>query len=414
MKANVISTKLIKPCTPTPQNLSKYKISLTEELVPPMNFSVILFYPANPNPKPTILTQLQESLSKILPQFYPFAGRYIKKDHSINCNDEGAEFVEAEATTIEMNDFISKTKNDQLNILLSRQTLDADKPTDPLLSVQITHFKCGGVSISISLSHRISDASSLGTFIAAWSNANNNNNNNKPIIPSFDSPSVFPGINLEYDIEPPPNNTVIKRLLFNKEAISSLRSKLRPNEFISRAMIGVEIAKKGKSRDCVICQAVNIRERTIPPLPKHSCGYLVIQSFSECNMAADIGFEELVNTLGDAINKTVNSCAELMSLGQDERVKFVLDPVMNFMKRPERGETKIMWFTDWSKFGFYEADFGWGNKPVWVGIGSVPSENLGLFMNNKEGDGIEAWVFLNQNDVPYFEKDEYMKLFITA
>lgn len=32
-------------------------------------------------------------------------------------------------------------------------------------------------------------------------------------------------------------------------------------------------------------------------------------------------------------------------------------------------------------------------------------------MNDKEGDGIEAWLHLNHNDMRYFEQDEEMKLF---
>ncbi|GFP85230.1 pelargonidin 3-o-(6-caffeoylglucoside) 5-o-(6-o-malonylglucoside) 4'''-malonyltransferase [Phtheirospermum japonicum] len=429
MKVNVTSTKLIKPCTPTPQNLNKYKISLTDELSPPMNVSVILFYPPNPNPNPnsTIISQLQESLSKILPQFYPFAGRYIKKDHSVHCNDEGAEFVVAEATDIELVDFIAKVKShDQLKDLLSRQTGDVDKSTDPLLSVQITNFKCGGLAISVTMSHRVSDASSLETFITAWSDANIINNQ-EPIIPSFESPSLFPGINLDYDVEPTNDIIVVKRLLFNKEAISSLKSKLRPRNgkgFLSRvrvvsaviakALIGVDMAKHGKLRDCFILQAVNMRGRTSPPLPKHACGNLLVESITQyidTNNTKEVEMQELVNISGDAIDKTVNDCAELLSVDEDRRIKIIMDPITNFVTSLVSGEVNAVWFSDWSKFGFYEADFGWGNKPVWVGIGNLFCPNFTLLMGNKEGDGIEAWVYLNQNDVPYFEQDEDMKLF---
>ncbi|GFP96749.1 pelargonidin 3-o-(6-caffeoylglucoside) 5-o-(6-o-malonylglucoside) 4'''-malonyltransferase [Phtheirospermum japonicum] len=431
MKVNVISTELIKPCTPTPENLTKYKISFLDELSPPTNASMIFFYRAPfPKPKPTILTHLQESLSQILPKFYPFAGRYIKEDHSVDCNDEGAEFVKAEATDIDLMDFIAKkTNNDQLVDLLSRQTDDVDKSTDPLLSVQITNFKCSGLAMCVTTSHRIADACSVRTFIAAWSDASNNINPTT-IIPSFDSPSLFPGINLEYDPEPP-HNIVVKHLLFNKEAISSLRSKLWPtNEkpgFISRArvasaliakaMIGVDIAKHGKLRDCFIIQIVNMRGRTIPPLPKHSFGNLLVQSITQCmdaNENKELGIQELVNILGDAIDKSITDCAELLSVGEDRRIKMIMDPIADFRKRLASEETNAIWFSDLSKFGFYElGDFGWG-KPVWIGIGHLFGPNVTLFMDNKEGDGLEAWVYLNQNDVPYFEQDEDMKLFTMA
>ncbi|GFP85238.1 pelargonidin 3-o-(6-caffeoylglucoside) 5-o-(6-o-malonylglucoside) 4'''-malonyltransferase [Phtheirospermum japonicum] len=428
MTVNIISRKLIKPSTPTPQNLKKYKISFTDEISLPSNMNIILFYPPNPNSNP-ITIHLEESLAKILPQFYPFAGRYIKKDHLVDCNDEGAEFVEAEANDIELMDFIAKTENHQLNDLVSLKLLDADKHLDPLLSVQITHFKCGGLSICVSMSHRISDASTLGTFIAAWSNANNTNTNNntEPIITNFDSPSLFPGINLEYSFQPPNPPLIIKRLSFNKEAISSLRSKLSPNKFISRvrlvtaliskALIGVEIAKYGKSRACFIGQIVNMRGKTIPPLPKHSYGNLIIQSITQCmaaNETKQIGLQELVNIIGDAIDKTVYDCAELLSVGQDQRMKIILDPLVSLMEMLQNGRinNNIM-FSDMSKVGLYENDFGWGT-PVWVGVELMHGENFTLLMGNKEGDGIEAWVHLDPNDVPYFEQDEVMKMFATT
>ncbi|KAF5194076.1 Hxxxd-type acyl-transferase family protein [Thalictrum thalictroides] len=56
---------------------------------------------------------------------------------------------------------------------------------------------------------------------------------------------------------------------------------------------------------------------------------------------------------------------------------------------------------------FYDADFG-GGKPVW--IGSVGSVNLVLpnaimLMDTRDGNGIEAWVGLTEEDMPRFECD---------
>ncbi|GFP85227.1 pelargonidin 3-o-(6-caffeoylglucoside) 5-o-(6-o-malonylglucoside) 4'''-malonyltransferase [Phtheirospermum japonicum] len=427
MKVNIISRKLVKPCTPTPPNLNKYKISLRDELSPPININVILFYPPNPNPKQTILSQLQESLAKILPQFYPLAGRYIQKDHLVDCNDEGAEFVEAEATDIELIDLIAKSKDDQLNDLLSRQIYDVDKSTDPLLSIQITNLKSGELAIGISVSHRIFDASSLGTFIAAWSNANHPRMGNTVIAPTFDSPSLFPGKNLGNHIQRPRSrdpNIVVKRLLFNKEDITNLRSKSKPSNngegafigrvrlvtaLIAKALIGVELAKYGESRTCFVSQPVSMRERTIPPLPKHSCGNLSVVSAVRClaaNETKEIGLRQLVAIIGDAIDNTIKDIAQMLSLGEDGD-KITLDAMMKMREKAASGEASVLFFSDWSKFGFYEADFGWG-KPIWAGIGSMPRQHATILIDNKEGDGIEAWVHLNQNDVPYFER--YLQL----
>ncbi|GFP86544.1 pelargonidin 3-o-(6-caffeoylglucoside) 5-o-(6-o-malonylglucoside) 4'''-malonyltransferase [Phtheirospermum japonicum] len=404
MKVNVISTKLIKPCTPTPQNLNKYQISLTDELAAPLNINVILFYPSsNHAPKP-ISAHLQESLAKILPQYYPLAGRYIKKDRLVDCNDEGAEFVEAEATDIELMIDL-KTKNVPLDDLLSRQFYEIDQATDPLLSIQITTFKCGGLTIGISVSHRILDGSSFGTFVAAWSNSARGIT---IISPTFDSLTLFPRQNIAIDFEPPrtrDTTIVAKRLLFNKEDITNLRSKIRPKKSCEKVIVSrVRLAKNGKSRECFIYQLIDMRGRTIPPLPKHSCGNLAIPTVTQC-MAADetsmeMGFEELVYQHGDDINKTISGVAQMFSSGEDGNSVILgsIDKIKEIFMT-----ANILMFSDFSKFGFYEADFGWG-KPVWAGIGTLPREQSTTLMANKEGDGIEAWVHLNQNDVPDFER----------
>ncbi|KAL8045119.1 hypothetical protein ABFX02_08G092100 [Erythranthe guttata] len=391
MKVIIVSTRLVKPCTPTPQNLRNHKISFVDYLNPPMNVGVILLYdnPISPNNPKQTTTHFQESLSKILPQFYPLAGRYIKKDHSVDCNDSGAEFVEAQV---------------------------ADD--------------CGGLVVSVSVSHRIFDASSVGTFLAVWSNANKNPGmvGSIQIRPSFDTPpEFFPGSyisrgdSIKTCWDP---NIVVKRFSFHKEAITSLRSKLRLPEnsrvrvvcaVIAEAMIGVDRAKNdGKSRACLIAQAVNMRGRTIPPLPKHSCRNWLILSSTRCMMPNNIvgnnNIQELVDILGDGLEKTVADCAEIFSpTGRDVK-SIIMEPLVDVRAKSMGGEVNVFAFSDWSKFGFYEADFGWG-KPVGAGIGAFSRPNIIVLMDSKEGGGLEAWVHLNRSDMPYFEQDDHIKLY---
>ena len=184
-KINIVRRKLIKPSTPTPQNLKNYKLSFIDELSPPSNFGVVLFYQSKPTTKPANVL-LEESLSGILPRFYPLAGRYIDEDFSVDCVDQGAEFVEAvaEGDDVEVDDLLPR-RGDQFT-----------GPTDPLLSVQVTELvKCGTLAVGVSVSHKVFDASSIGTFIAAWSNASKNflGEEGIGVVPNFDSHLLFPG-----------------------------------------------------------------------------------------------------------------------------------------------------------------------------------------------------------------------------
>ncbi|KAL8048771.1 hypothetical protein ABFX02_07G088600 [Erythranthe guttata] len=443
MKVKVVSSKLIKPCTPTPPNLNKYKLSFVDERVPPINVGVVLFYPTSSNIRKH---RLEESLAKILPEFYILAGRYVKNDYVVDCGDHGVEFVEAEAVEVELVDLLEIKEAGLLNDLLPSKFYRVDESSeDPFLSIHVTELKpCGGLVISVSVCHRIFDASSLGTFVAAWSNATNDSNHPIGIRPSFESPSLFPGTNPDQDSSPVRTtydpNIVVKRFSFDKDAIASLRSKLSQGTkqstrisrvrlvcaVVAKALIGVDRAKHGgESRSCLMSQAVNMRARTIPPLQKHSCGNLILLSptpgfispaetrnNNNNNNNVVIGIErQLVDILGDALDKTIADCAEMFSPGRWRSV--MMGPVEDMYGKLMSGEVSYsIMFSDWSKFGFYEADFGWG-KPVGARIGTMTLENSVILMDNKEGDGIDAWVQLNRNDVPLFEQDHGIKLYTT-
>ncbi|XP_012841131.1 PREDICTED: pelargonidin 3-O-(6-caffeoylglucoside) 5-O-(6-O-malonylglucoside) 4'''-malonyltransferase-like [Erythranthe guttata] len=349
--------------------------------------------------------QLAESLSE----------RYIKNDGFVDCSDQGVEFVEAQVVDdddVDFNGLVSKMEMEELNNLLSRTPHQVDElPTDPLLSVQVTEFKCGGLAIGVSVAHRIFDGYSFGMFVDAWSTANNNNHPNpggeiKIICPSFDLATLFPG----YGPRPGPSVTrsyrpspIVKKFTFNKDAITSARSKLiqRPNSYYSRvrvvsavlakALMGVDRAKHGgKSRTYLICQAVNMRRRTNPPMHKYSCGNFAIMwvaQFSETRENV-IGVQELVDNMGDSVIKTLADIAEALS--QSAKLHSTIKEIStNIMEKKSTGE------------------------PVGVGIGAVLATNAVRLVSNKEGDGIEAWVHLNSNDMAYFEQDQDIKLLAT-
>ncbi|KAH6819172.1 hypothetical protein C2S51_002775 [Perilla frutescens var. frutescens] len=433
MKINVVSTKLVKPRIPTPQNLKNYDISFTDEFIPPINVRILLFFYRSQSKR---ISNLEDSLAQILSRFYPLAGRYIKTDHLIDCSDQGAEFIEAEAVDVESIALVDKMEPNHLNHLLSRQFYQVhEAATCPLLSIQATHFKCGGLSIGVSVSHRIFDASSLGTFVLAWSECNAGGRT--AIIPSFDSPSLFPRGNLDFtqfvDNSGALNNldNCVKRFLFTNEAINNLRYKLRQDEsegmpmvimsrvrvvcaVVAKALIGVDRARHGRSRPCIVAQAVNMRERTVPPLPKHCCGNLAVHSVTrsmshENVTSASVG--ELVRVLDEAIGQTTSECSRILSVGEDGLNQIIVNPVANAFAKWSSGEANVLWFSDWSKFGFCKADFGWG-KPVRASLGPFAGENTTVLTEKREGDGIEAWVHLSSSDnMAIFEQDEEIRLF---
>ena len=99
--------------------------------------------------------------------FYPLAGRlhWINNGRlELDCNAMGIQFI---SSTLEDNlgDF---SPSSEYNYLVP--TADYTLPIHdlPLVLVQLTRFKCGGVSIAITFSHAVVDGPSALHFMCEW------------------------------------------------------------------------------------------------------------------------------------------------------------------------------------------------------------------------------------------------------
>ncbi|KMS99754.1 hypothetical protein BVRB_1g021180 [Beta vulgaris subsp. vulgaris] len=285
MEVKIVSKKLIKPIVATPDSLRKYKISCMDEVNATMNVVTILYYPFNQfYTYKGIIKTLETSLSRILPRFYPFAGRYIKEHHTVDCNDAGAEFMEAEVDAYDLKQVITNLEPDYLNELLPLEIGAADEITDPVCAVKVTKFRCGGIALAASVSHRIVDACSMGIFVSAWAEeATLREGQSRTIHPDFYSPSYLPGKNF------PPEDfgvrrtregstVVCKRLIFDAAAIATLRQRVShlssvqsrvtvATAFLTEILMRIDRRIRGGiPRACQVTQCINIRERTKNPV----------------------------------------------------------------------------------------------------------------------------------------------------
>lgn len=107
--------------------------------------------------------------------FYPLAGhlRWTLNDHhkgrlELDCDGHGVAFFEVEfdVELVEFGDFVPSTPNYQ-NLFPS---IDCSVPIheQPVLFVQLTRFKCGGISLSLSFSHVVADGLSMAHFVTEW------------------------------------------------------------------------------------------------------------------------------------------------------------------------------------------------------------------------------------------------------
>ncbi|KAL0455962.1 UNVERIFIED_CONTAM: Pelargonidin 3-O-(6-caffeoylglucoside) 5-O-(6-O-malonylglucoside) 4'''-malonyltransferase [Sesamum latifolium] len=316
MKVDVVSRKLIKPCKPTPSDLHTYKISIIDELNPSMHVIRILYFESD-------AVNDKDMVSHCPKFFYPLAGRYNKEKHCVDCNDEGAEFSVAEVDCSLHQLIGADVKSEHINHLLPLEIGNrrANRPNASSPDQQ------------------------------AWANASTDGG--LVICPDFDSPLYFPSENvapLQFEVSRTRDKSIVsRRFVFDENAVAKLRESIstewestgigRPpsrvvvvSTILTQALLRADRAKHGKSRASLIAQAINVRERTVPPVPK--CGATV---------------------------QGVNDCARILS--DKEFGKWVLvDSYFDAAQKASGPDYKVIWVTDWSKFGEYELDFGFG-KP---------------------------------------------------
>ena len=97
-RMEMISQEMIKPSDPTPDHLRNYNLSFLDQIAPSHYFPLISFYQSTQNcnlDHSQISQRLKSSFSSALTKFYPLAGR-INGTLSIDCNDEGASYIEVQ------------------------------------------------------------------------------------------------------------------------------------------------------------------------------------------------------------------------------------------------------------------------------------------------------------------------------
>lgn len=121
-------------------------------------------------PSATITKTLVDSLSRVLIHFYPIAGRLQWIGGSrlqLHCNSKGVQFIEAESES-KLDDLGDFSLTPEVEHLIPAVDYSTPITELPLLLVQLTRFSCGGISLSLMISHAVVDGQSALHFISEW------------------------------------------------------------------------------------------------------------------------------------------------------------------------------------------------------------------------------------------------------
>lgn len=434
IEVQIISKEDIKPSSPTPPHLKTFKFSLLDQFIPSPYAPIILFYPNDCMTLaeiPKRLALLKRSLSETLTRFYPLAGK-IKDDLSIECNDDGAYFVEAQVNC-RLDEFLTKPDLLLLHRFLPCELMKELTAVTYLTNIQVNVFDCGGIAIGICISHKMLDGAALSTFLRAWSATARGCE--EVIYPNFAAPSLFPANDLwlrdtsmvMWGSLFKKDKCITKRFVFDASAIAALKvvatsSKIKcptpptrveaVSAFIWKCIMAASKEKHGYQtrRPCVLTHLVNLRRRMTPPLSDNCTGNLLWMAAAKCMTPDKPELHDLVGELKDAISKLDGEFVK--KLRSDEGNSLMCESLKQIGELCSKDEVDHVGFSSWCNFGFYEIDFGWG-KPVWVssyGLSGSPVMNLVILVETRYGDGIEAWMTLDEQDMSNLEcSSEYIK-----
>ncbi|XP_050226141.1 benzyl alcohol O-benzoyltransferase-like [Mercurialis annua] len=416
--------ELIKPAKPTPHEF-KLLSDIDDQDGLRVQIPLIHLYNYHPSMQENDPVRvIKQALAETLVFYYPFAGRVRELADSnrklvVECTGEGVLFVEAVAD-VRLDQFGDDAVIgppfpcfDELlfDVAGSSGILDC-----PLLLIQATLLKCGGIILAVRLNHTISDG---GGYLQFWSSLGE-------IARGAHAPSVLPIWDRHLlNARDPPHVTCVhheyvdlvdteeqiplaekdhRSFFFGPVEIASLRRCAPPHlhhcstyELITASFWrcrAISLQPNPNEEMRVIC-IVNARNKFNPPIPD---GY-----YGNC-----IAYSAAVARAEDLCKKPLGYALELVKQAKEyvteEYMRSVAD-LMVIKGRPWYTMVRTFLVSGVGKVRFDEVDFGWG-RAVYAGPakGHVASFHMGV-RNKKGEDGILVTLCLPKLAMQMFVKE---------
>ncbi|KAK9213522.1 hypothetical protein WN943_002910 [Citrus x changshan-huyou] len=393
---HVKESTIIRPAQETPRHC--LRLSDLDLLMPASHIPSVYFY-RRPN-YPSNLFEgglLKEALSKVLVPFHPLAGRLGKDENGrieIKCNGKGVLFIEAETSCVtdDFGDFESCLKLVQLVPPVDRTK---DAYFHPLIMAQVTHFKCGGVSLGLMMHHLPMDGTTAYHFMNSWAEMTRGIPISVP--PIFDRTILDVGVptspsfhHIEHD--PPP---FMNSPTQNPQAISTAILKLSPDQmnilkekskgdhgstvkYTRFEIVAAHIWRCAcKARGLSVDQATKLdiptsgRFKLNPKIPFGYCGNV---GFCTTPMALSGDIQS------ESLNCTTERIHEALKMTDDKYMKsghayLKQQPDLTVIRRDAKiSNCPNLLTTKLADMPMYEVDLGWGRPVFTMPVSGVDGE----------------------------------------
>ncbi|KAH7547529.1 hypothetical protein FEM48_Zijuj01G0319500 [Ziziphus jujuba var. spinosa] len=300
-----------------------------------------------------------------------------------------------------------------------------------MYSVQITYFKCGGVSLGVGLHHYVVDGVSGLHFVNTWSDITRGLDVKFP--PFFDRTLLRgrdpPRPTFDHiEFRPPPSlkissnstqsglhdqNTSISTLKINPNQLNVLRTKFMEDgkstvTYSTYEILSAHIWKcTCMARELLDDQetklhiATDVRTRLDPPLPHGYFGNGILIT-TPIALAGELRSEptrSAANRIRDALkrcdNEYVRSAIDYLELQND---------LSALARGPNTFKCPNLAITSWVRLPIHEADFGWG-RPFYMGPGRIAFEGLVYILPSPTNDrSLSVVLALQSQHMKPFEK----------
>ncbi|XP_058114015.1 shikimate O-hydroxycinnamoyltransferase-like [Magnolia sinica] len=359
---------------------------------------------------------MKDSLSRALVKYYPLAGRLHPGPSDrleLECNATGVLFVEAESDA-QIDDFGDFKPGPGLRELVPNIDYNTYMGEWPLLLVQLTLFRCGGVCMGIGINHTIVDGSAVFQFISEWARIARGDAH-VGIDPFFDrtilrarDPPVPPAFKHEEYDRPPlmlghvddhevrSKETTVEMLRLTREQVNKIRQQATGCSLFQSVAGHVWRAAckaRGLHHDqpTKMFVPVNGRGRLHPRLPDGYFGNVLFIT-TPAGRCGDL----VLNPLSHSASR-VKEAVEMMT---DDYLRSALDffACHKDLTPFRRGSYTLGWtqgtfygcpninVTSWLGMPIYDADFGWG-PPIHMGPAALGFEGKAYLIPTREGDG---------------------------
>ncbi|CAN4100707.1 unnamed protein product [Withania somnifera] len=387
---------------------------------------LVFFYPENqvnaisngPKQLPNLLAS---SLSKTLTCYYPWAGS-LKDNATIECDDNGAEFLEVQINS-PMEKVVDHPDSNVKDLVFRQGVPWANGVDCALIVAQFSHFDCGGIALSVCLSHKIGDGNSAYCFLRDWAALTRSSNTMRPS-PYFLEDSIVPSSMGEVVLLSPVigsdvDKCVQKRFIFSSTKLSALKSSIAVQNVTSTEAVSVLLYKcaarsatavnSGLFKRSQLIQFADLREVISPRLPSNSIGNLfTIFSSPIYNNEEELKFSKLITD----IRKSKNNLSTRNNLEENELAMEGLDAYRTRKELFHKRKCDVYLSSSLCKFPLIQdLDFGFG-KPIRASFAKGPF-NKAMYLIRTQGGGIEAFVNLNDQEMAVFEQDKHLLQFAT-